>query len=116
VVAQPLEIIAEHPAVATVAVIEVPDKERGEVLKAIIQLKSGYKPSEELKKEIMKWCKERLISFKVPRIVEFRSAHSLTPIGKAWGSLLREEEERKNARTTIESVTHYCFDSLTLLL
>ncbi|MHA1595630.1 MAG: AMP-binding enzyme [Candidatus Baldrarchaeia archaeon] len=75
----------------------MPNRIKGEVPKAIIQLKPDYKPSPELAEEIIKWCKERLASFKVPREVEFRSTLPLTPIGKVWRNLLKQEK-RKSTR------------------
>ena len=62
------EVIYTHPAVLETAVIGVPDKLRGEALKAVVVLKPG---AELREKDIIKYCRERLAAYKVPRLVEF---------------------------------------------
>ncbi len=72
-------IIQENPKVQEVAVIGVPDKLRGEVVKAVIVLKPGEKATIT---EIRSFCRKRLVKFKVPRIVEFTGALPKTASGK----------------------------------
>ncbi len=61
--------IYEHPAVADVAVVGIPDLGLGEEVCAIIQLRPGHSLSEqELKEHVAK----RLAHFKVPKYVYFR--------------------------------------------
>lgn len=61
--------IYEHPAVADVAVVGIPDLVLGEEVCAIIQLRPGHSLSEqELKEHVAK----RLAHFKVPKYVYFR--------------------------------------------
>ena len=62
------EVLAAHPAVAEVAVIGFPDVTRGEVPKAYIVLRAGATAS---KRELLRFVRERLATFKVPRDVEF---------------------------------------------
>jgi len=70
-------IISSHPKVAEVAVIGVPDRLRGEIIKAIIIPKENIK-----KEEIISYCKRRLSHYKVPKIVEFRDHLPKTSSGK----------------------------------
>lgn len=65
------EVIYTHPAVKVVAVVGAEDGYRGEVVKAFVVPKesSNRNVSEE---EIVRFCKERLATYKVPRVVEFR--------------------------------------------
>lgn len=72
-------IIAEHPKVKEVAVIGVADKLRGEAVKAVIVVKEGESLSE---KDVKAFCREKLIHFKVPQIVEFRESLPKTASGK----------------------------------
>ena len=45
--------LMEHPAVAEAGVIGNPDPTAGEVVKAFVALKTGFEPSEALRKELL---------------------------------------------------------------
>ena len=62
------EVLYEHPKVAEACAIGVPDPYRGETVKVFVVLKEGQTSSEE---EIIKFCKEKLAAYKVPKLVEF---------------------------------------------
>ncbi|MGA8256854.1 MAG: AMP-binding protein [Nocardioides sp.] len=66
------EVLAGHPAVRLAAVVGVPDEVRGEEVKAYV-VAPGASPA-----ELEAWCAERLASFKVPRLWEFRDDLPLT--------------------------------------
>ncbi len=83
------EVLYSHPAIAEVAVIGVEDKVKGEVPKAFLALKEGRKLS---KKEIIKYCQERLASYKVPHKIEFRKELPKTLTGKILKRTLKKEE------------------------
>jgi acyl-CoA synthetase (AMP-forming)/AMP-acid ligase II len=82
------EVIYEHPAIADVAVIGVPDEKWGERVHAVIVLKSGQQLLEE---EIIQFCKERLAGYKRPRSVEIVIELPRNPSGK----LLKQELKKK---------------------
>ena len=63
--------LQRHPAVADVAVIGVPNEDFGEEVKAVVQLRDSNAPSEQLAKELMEFCRERLSSLKCPRSIDF---------------------------------------------
>jgi len=90
------EVMSEHPKIADVAVIGVPDEKWGEAVKALIILKPGEKTTEN---EIIMWCKKRMASYKVPKSVEFISEIPHNPSGKVMKYVLREKywagKERK---------------------
>ena len=64
----------------------VPDKLRGEAVKAVIVLKEGEKATD---KDIKAFCREKLIHFKIPQIVEFRESLPKTRSGKIQKELLK---------------------------
>jgi long-chain acyl-CoA synthetase len=63
--------LALHPKISDVAVIGVPDIEMGEQVKAVIQLRDGVPPSDELAGEIIAYVRDRIAHYKVPRSVDF---------------------------------------------
>ena len=75
-------VIMELPYVLECGVSAVPDEVRGQIVKASIVLVDGTNPSEELKKEIQTYVKERTAPYKYPRIVEFRDSLPKTTSGK----------------------------------
>ncbi len=82
------DVIHTHPKVAEAAVIGVPDKARGEVLKAFIGLKKGESATET---EIKKFCRERLVDYKVPKEVVILDSLPRTGTGKIRKQDLREK-------------------------
>jgi long-chain acyl-CoA synthetase len=83
------EILNTHPKVAECAVIGVPDKQRGEVPKAIIALKENVTATE---KEFRKFCHEKIAMYKNPKYFEFREGLPKTPTGKIMKQVLKQEE------------------------
>jgi len=75
------EILYEHSAIKEAAVIGVPDERSGEAVKAYIVLKDGY-IGKITTEEIMKFCNEKIASYKAPKLIEFRSGLPKTPVGK----------------------------------
>jgi acetyl-CoA synthetase len=75
-------VIMELPYVLECGVSAVPDEVRGQIVKASIVLVDGTEPSEELKKEIQNYVKEKTAPYKYPRIVVFRDSLPKTTSGK----------------------------------
>lgn len=86
------EVLYQHPQVAEVAVIGVPDPYRGETVKAFIVPRSGEELDEE---EITRFCRERLAAYKVPRLIELRDSLPKSAVGKVLKRELRQEELQK---------------------
>jgi len=89
----------DHPAVLESAVVDTPDKERGNVIKAFVVLREEYEPSEALAKELQEWVKQKIEPYKYPRIIEFAKAEALprTSTGKIQRRVLREKEHAKGS-------------------
>ncbi len=75
-------VIMELPYVLECGVSAAPDEVRGQVVKASIVLVNGTEPTDELKKEIQRYVKEKTAPYKYPRIVEFRDELPKTVSGK----------------------------------
>ena len=75
-------VIMELPYVLECGVSAAPDEVRGQVVKASIVLVKDFKGTDELKKEIQAYVKQRTAPYKYPRIVEFRESLPKTTSGK----------------------------------
>ena len=80
-------VMSEHPAVAEVAIIGVPDERWGEVVKAVVGLKPDTEATEE---ELIAFTAERLAKFKCPRSVDIVPALPRNPTGKILKKDLRQ--------------------------
>ena len=83
-------MLVEHPAVLECSVIGVPDKLRGQAIKAVVVPMPGYEPTRELEKDIRDFCNAKLAEYKWIRIVEFVSEMPKTISGKIRKSELRK--------------------------
>ncbi|EEF24730.1 AMP dependent CoA ligase, putative [Ricinus communis] len=81
------QALAEHVAVAQVAVIGVPDEKWGESVRAIIVTKPGAKVSED---ELSNHCVNMIASYKRPRSYAFATELPAMPSGKIDKKALRE--------------------------
>jgi long-chain acyl-CoA synthetase len=82
------EVISAHPAVAEVGVVGLPDKMRGETVKAWIVLRPGQTTTGA---ELKAFCRERLAPYKVPGKYEFVTELPKTQIGKVLYRVLRQQ-------------------------
>ncbi|MFY9315472.1 MAG: acyl-CoA synthetase [Burkholderiales bacterium] len=76
----------KHPATLLAAVVARPDEKWGETPCAFVQLKPGADATEE---EFIKWCRENLAKFKVPKKIIF-GVLPTTATGKIQKFVLRE--------------------------
>jgi long-chain acyl-CoA synthetase len=94
------EAIYEHPSVAEVSVIGVPDAYRGEAAKAFVQLKSGVKSF--ALDELRAFLADKIGRHEMPAHLEFRDALPKTPVGKLSKKELIEEERQRTKAAAAE--------------
>jgi len=85
------EVLAQHPAVAEVAVFGVPDERWGEVVTAAIVAREGQPDADEL----VAFARERLAGYKLPRRVHHIDEMPKTATGKISKKDLREQYSSK---------------------
>src|ERR1700761_6556514 len=83
------EVIASHPGVLECAVIGVIDEKSGEAVKAFVVKKDQGVTAED----IIKYCRENLTAYKVPKLIEFRKDLPKTNVGKILRRELRDEKK-----------------------
>ena len=89
-------IINSHEAVLTSTVIGIDHHYKGQVPKAFIVLKPGYKPGKRIEREIRELLGRNVPIYALPAAYEFRDKLPTTKIGKvAFRELEKEEKSKK---------------------
>jgi long-chain acyl-CoA synthetase len=86
------DVIVGHPKVLECAAIGIPDEKSGEVVKIFV-VKKDESLTED---EVMKFCRENLTSYKVPKSIEFRKELPKSNVGKILRKDLRAQVLSKN--------------------
>ncbi len=84
-------IIDGHEKVLLSCVIGVKDPYKMQRIKAYVVLRPEYQPSEEIKNELLSYCKERIAKYAMPSEIEFRDDLPKTLVGKVAYRILEEE-------------------------
>ncbi|MBR0097494.1 MAG: AMP-binding protein [Synergistaceae bacterium] len=87
------KVLTEHPDVEAAIVVGVPHPVNGEIPKAFIHRRDG---SDLTDRELIKFAKEKLAHYKVPRAIEFVDEFPLSGTGKILRRLLREQSGKKS--------------------
>jgi long-chain acyl-CoA synthetase len=82
------DALYEHPAVAEVTVVGIPDDYRGEAPKAFVKLKEGHQATEV---ELLEFLRGKLSKLELPAEIEFRDQLPKTMVGKLSKKELRAE-------------------------
>lgn len=86
-------VLQEHAAVIESCVVGVPDAKVGERIKAFVVLKKDIKGITGY--DLIKWCRGRLIEYKIPQYVEFRDMLPKSKVGKLLRREIRTEEKKR---------------------
>lgn len=81
------DVVIQHPKVLEVAAIGVPNEKSGEAVKIYVVKKDDSLTADEL----MKFCREQMTSYKVPKDIEFRAELPKSNVGKILRKDLRAE-------------------------
>ena len=81
------EVLYQHPGIAETGVIGIKDEVYGEEKKAFVVPKAGQTLEVE---EIIAFCKNRLPTFKMPKVVQLLDALPKNPVGKVLRAELRK--------------------------
>jgi len=88
-------IIDGYEKVLISCVIGVPDAYKMQKIKAFIVPAPGVEPTDELKREILEYCKKHIAKYAMPYDIEFRKELPKTLVGKVAYRILEEEEAEK---------------------
>jgi long-chain acyl-CoA synthetase len=83
-------VLGDHPDVADVAVIGIPNDEFGEEVKAVVVLRSGSTSDAAAADRLLDHCRGHLAGYKVPRSIDFATELPRTGTGKIKKAGVRE--------------------------
>jgi long-chain acyl-CoA synthetase len=86
-------VLQEHPAVISACVVGIPDEAVGERIKAYVVLKQDIKGITGY--DLIKWCRQTLVAYKVPQYIEFRDMLPKSKVGKLLRREVRDQERRR---------------------
>lgn len=87
------KVLEQHPAIAEVAVVGMPDERWGEVGKAYFGIRAGAAaPTEDA---LRAFCRERLAGYKVPKAFQSMEALPRNALGKVIKQVLRDAAAKR---------------------
>jgi len=86
--------LQDHPAVLAACAVGIPDEKVGERIKAFVVLKQDVKGITGY--DLIRWCRDRLASNKIPHYIEFRDMLPKSKVGKLLRRELRREERKRH--------------------
>jgi long-chain acyl-CoA synthetase len=86
-------VLQEHPAVIESCVVGVADEKVGQRIKAFVVLKKDIKGITGY--ELIKWCRGKMVQYKIPQYIEFRDMLPKSKVGKLLRREVRSEEIKR---------------------
>jgi long-chain acyl-CoA synthetase len=83
-------VLLSHPKVGDAAVFGIPHDDWGEEVKAVIEPAEGLEGNDELAREILAFCADKLAKFKTPKSIDFTNEMPRDPNGKLYKRKLRD--------------------------
>lgn len=83
-------ILINHPKVADVAVVGVPNEDFGEEVKAVVQPVNWADANDATAAELLAFCRSQLSAIKTPRSIDFMAELPRHPTGKLYKRLIRD--------------------------
>jgi long-chain acyl-CoA synthetase len=98
-------VLATHPKIMDVAAIGVPDERSGEAIQVFIVRRDSSLTTEQ----VLKFCRENFVAYKIPKVIVFREGLPKSNVGKVLRNNLRQElqkeAQKKSTDNDIESET-----------
>ncbi len=82
------DVLMRHPKVKDAAAIGVPDRIKGQAIVAVIALKQGMEAD---KQEFLKYCRDNMPDYRLPKAILFREEIPRDPAGKILRRIVRQE-------------------------
>ena len=84
-------IIDSHEKVLISCIVGVKDPYKMQKVKAYVVLRPGFEPTDEVREELMDYCRQRIAKYAMPYEIEFRQDLPKTLVGKVAYRVLEEE-------------------------
>lgn len=95
------DFLIKHEGIIDVQVIGVPSEKYGEEVMAWVKRKAGFENTEE---ELLRYCKGRIATFKIPKYWKFVEDFPMTVTGKIRKVEMREIATKELGLDTIKSI------------
>ena len=82
--------LIQHEAVGDVAVFGIPNPDVGEEIKAVVELRAGWAPTDDTTEQIMSWLRGQIARQKLPRSIDYTVEMPRDPNGKLYKRRLRD--------------------------
>jgi long-chain acyl-CoA synthetase len=89
------DALREHPDIDDACVIGIPDRYRGETVKAFVVAKAQADLTVD---DVVEHCTALLTAYKIPKYIEFRESLPQSDVGKVLRRMLRDEELAKQEK------------------